>query len=72
MRIAANHWALRVALFGGVMLAAVAGHPLRAAERPAQDYPAGENQRDSSRYFVDFHARNAPFFEAFDSKDRTP
>ena len=49
-------------MFGGVILAAVAGHPVRAAQRPAPGYPAAETQRDGSRYFVDFHARGTPNF----------
>ena len=44
------------------MLAALAWHPVRAAERPALNYPAGENQREGSRYFVDFHARDKRSF----------
>jgi hypothetical protein len=44
------------------MLAAFAWHPVRAAEKPAPDYTAGENQRDGTRYFVDFHARGTPTF----------
>jgi hypothetical protein len=62
LRIATSHWALRAALFGGILLAAFAWQPARAAERPVSDYPAGENQRDGARYFVDFHARGGPSF----------
>jgi hypothetical protein len=62
LRTATSHWALRVALFGGVMLTALAWHPVCATERPARDYAAGESQRDGAGYFVDFHARGGPSF----------
>jgi hypothetical protein len=62
LRITTRYRALRIALFGCVILAAFAWHPARAAERHAPKYLAGENQREDSRYFVDFHARGKPSF----------
>jgi hypothetical protein len=62
LRITTGHWALRAALFSCAILAAFAWHPVRAAERPAAKHLAGENQREDSRYFVDFHARGKPSF----------
>ena len=62
MRITTGHWALRTALFSCAILAAFAWHPARATQRPAPRHLAGENLRESARYFVDFHARSKPSF----------
>ena len=62
LRITTSHRALRTAVFSWVVLAAFAWHPVCAAEPHAPKYLDGENQRDNSRYFVDFHARGKPSF----------
>jgi len=62
LRITTGHRALRTALFSWVILAALAWHPVCAAERHAPKHLTGENRREDSRYFVDFHARGKPSF----------
>ncbi len=61
LRITTNHRAFQLALLSCFILAACAWHPVCAAERPAPEYLADENQREGVHYFVDFHARSRPF-----------
>jgi hypothetical protein len=60
LRMTTSHRAIRVALFSCVILVAFSWHSVRAVERPALEYLAGESQREDARYFVDFHARGRP------------
>jgi hypothetical protein len=60
LRVTRPYWAPRFALLSVVIVAVLAWHPARAAERPTQEYFVGESQREGVRYFVDFHARSRP------------